>query len=91
MFSASVINDALSRHGFLINATYKGATIKANFRDRFVESMEVSGTIPFLTCLDADIVGIERGHQVIVNNIAYKVAEIYSQSNGWTDLKLERQ
>jgi len=91
MLSASQFNGILAGHGFLTNASYNGVAIKAHFRNRYVESLEFQGTIPIATCLDSDIIGIERGHSIIIADVLYKVMEIYPESNGWTALKLEKQ
>jgi hypothetical protein len=91
----SIFDDALedifADTDMTIPATYKGVTIRVDFRDGFLVVAGVESSGPHAECLDTDIAGVGHGDMLVINAITYYVQGIQPSGFGTTILILSEE
>ena len=70
------------------DATYKGTTIKIDFRKDFIEVEGVETYAPQAICLSEDIEGVTHADTITIESIEYNIIGIQPDKNGMTILIL---
>lgn len=81
----------LSTSDFGTTATIGGEAITGILSKSYVESNDIAGFLPVLTCRTVDISGVEYDDTVTIESATYKVKIIDSTYDGITRLTLEEQ
>lgn len=74
-----------------IDATYKGTTIKVDFRKDFITVEGVETYAPQTLCLKEDVEGITHDDTIIIESVEYNIIGIQPGSNGMTVLILSEE
>jgi hypothetical protein len=74
-----------------IDATYKSAIIKVDFRKDFIVVEGVETYAPQALCLKDDVVGVTHDDTITIESVEYNIIGIQPGSNGMTILILSEE
>lgn len=72
------------------SCTIGGVTVAAIFSNRADDALLAAGSTPHLTVASADVSSTARGTAVVVNGVAYRVAQIEHDGTGLARVVLEK-
>ena len=75
---------------FAVDATWKGLTIQGILDREYIETGRVQGFAPVFTCIESELNDSQnQGDAIIIDSVAYTIAEYHQDGTGLMRLILE--
>ena len=72
-----------------VTATIAGLPVDGIFDNKYIETLDIVGTVPVFTCLTATVGSVVRGNTVTIRTVNYVVRDIQHDGTGMTDFILK--
>ena len=74
---------------FAVTATIAGIQVDGIFESPYIDTQEVAGFSPTITCQTVDVENVVEDDTVIIDSVNYRVSGIQADGTGITILTLE--